>query len=563
VTASPARGRAAERPPSKPVVSEANGWQLAVLLAIAAAILLAAFPYFEQTRNANELPRLVQAMARVEQGEWAIDGASRRGIPLGPDVARSPVDARLYPNKPPGTSVVGTLAYRIARVGEEPPSLREFTWWARLLAGVVPTLILLGVAWGRLRELGHGAPIVAAVLLTWLFGTPMFVYARLFYGHALAACLLYAGLVALARGHERESTWHAALGGLLAAAAITVEYGVAFAGLPIAVALVVPMFGRDRSPELRRRALVRALTALLAALLPVLLLALYQRSVFGSMFATGYHHAADPTFAAAHDQGLLGLSWPRADKVVIDLLSPKTGLLVFSPIVVFALAGLVHAARREGRRARVARLDLAVFGCLLIVGLGLGFEGGWRIGPRYLVVALPCLLIGLAEAIEAWRERLVFAGTWAIAATWSLLACSLAATLWPHVDPTNIGEPFGEVFLALVRDGYGPYGLPQWISPGSSMGSVIAIVVPVLIGVAVNVWAIGPRRIAVLLPMLLGTFMGVLIVVVMLPRMVVEPIRSERNLKYIESVYEPRVRVDEGGTVVEPGRTIVLDSALD
>jgi hypothetical protein len=549
----PESGPASERDRAAP------RWQLAVLLAIAAAILLSAFPYFEQTRNANELPRLVQAIARVEQGEWAIDGPGRRGLPLGPDIARSPVDGRLYPNKPPGTSVVGTLAYRIAKVGDEPPTLREFTWWARLLAGVVPTLILLAVAWGRLRELGHGAPVVAAAALTWLFGTPMFAYARLFYGHALAAGLLYAGLVALSRAHERESVGQAALGGLLAAAAITVEYGVAFAGLPIAVALLLPLRGRDRAVQARRGALLRAGAALLAALLPVLLLALYHRAVFGSMLATGYHHAADPVFAAAHGKGLLGLGLPRGEKIVIDLLSPKTGLLMFSPIVAFALAGLVRAARQGGVRARSARFDLAVFAVLLIVGLGLGFEGGWRIGPRYLVVAFPCLLLGLAEALEAWRERIVFAGVWAIALSWSLLACSMAATIWPHVDPTNIGEPFGEVFLALIRDGFRPYGLPQWFSAGSGIGTVFTIALPFLIGLAVNAWAIGPRRIAASLPMLLGTFIGALGLIVVVPRSVVEPIKSERNLKYIETVYEPRVHVDVGGTRVEPGRTIVLD----
>ncbi|HLT38773.1 MAG TPA: hypothetical protein VK034_20945, partial [Enhygromyxa sp.] len=79
---------------------------LAVLLGAVAMVLLAAFPYFEQVRNANELPRLVQAMSLVEHGEWTIDGPSRRGLALGPDVARSP-DGRLYPNKPPGASVVG------------------------------------------------------------------------------------------------------------------------------------------------------------------------------------------------------------------------------------------------------------------------------------------------------------------------------------------------------------------------------------------------------------------------------------------------------------------------
>ena len=54
---------------SRPSPRAAAPWHLPVLLALVAAILLAAFPYFEELRNANELPRLVQAMSLVERGE--------------------------------------------------------------------------------------------------------------------------------------------------------------------------------------------------------------------------------------------------------------------------------------------------------------------------------------------------------------------------------------------------------------------------------------------------------------------------------------------------------------
>ncbi|MFO0633411.1 MAG: hypothetical protein U0168_11215 [Nannocystaceae bacterium] len=71
--------------------------------------------YFEQTRNANERPRLMQAMAWVDAGEWAIDGVAARGLDAGLDTARSAVDRRLYPNKPPGTTVAAAAGYRLAR----------------------------------------------------------------------------------------------------------------------------------------------------------------------------------------------------------------------------------------------------------------------------------------------------------------------------------------------------------------------------------------------------------------------------------------------------------------
>jgi hypothetical protein len=532
--------------------------QLALLLGAVALLLLAAFPYFEQIRNANEIPRLIQAMSLVDAGEWAIDGAARRELPLGPDIARG-ADGRLYPNKPPGASVIGAGAYMLAKFGAEPPTLREFTWWARLLAGVVPVLVIVAVAWAALRRF-YGGPICAAAILLWVFGTPMFSYARLFYGHALAACLLYVGVVLVERGSAERRLGQLAVGSTLAAAAITVEYGAAFAGIPIAVMLAWPVLGRGRDSTARLAGSKQAVIALGCALIPVLLLSLYQRAVFGSAFATGYHHAADPSFAKLHGQGLLGLSWPRWDNVVTHLLALDAGLLVWSPLVVAAVIGLVRLARSRMPHARAARLQLGIFAVVLMMGLGLSFEGGWRIGPRYLVIALPMLIVGLAEFMARWRDDprpvlgAVAIGLLACAASWSLLANSLAATLWPHIDPTNINEPFGSVLLPLWRDGFGPYGLPTMFHGGL----VFSVVAPTLLGLAALGRAAGfERPQVVLVPILLGVAAGVVTVVMLLPRLVVAHPKTERNLQYIERVYEPRVH--DGKRV--PGKTRVLAPA--
>lgn len=542
---------------NRPRAASTPLWQLFGLLGLVALLLLAAFPYFEQVRNANELPRLVQAMSLVDEGQWAIDGASRRGLALGPDIARSP-DGHLYPNKPPGASVVGAAAYMLAKLGAEPPSLRELTWWARLLAGIVPTLIIGAVAWGWLRQLYSG-PICAAAITLFVFGTPMFSYARLFYGHALAACLLFVGVVLIERGSATAKPSMLASGSLLAAAAITVEYGAAFAGIPIAAMLAWPLLAPDRDRCARLAGLGRAALALACALIPVGLLALYQRAAFGSVLATGYHHAADPGFAELHGQGLLGLGAPSWDNVVTHLLALDTGLLAWSPLVVPAVIGLLQLARSAAPHARAGRLHFAIFVVIVLMGLGLSFEGGWRIGPRYLVIALPMLIAGLAEFMDRWRDgsRAVLnasaIGLFAFAASWSLLANSLAATLWPHIDPTNIAEPFGAVLLPLWRDGFGPYGLPTFMRGGL----VVCVVGPMLLALASMFTAVGfARPQLILLPMVLGIAAGLITLIMIVPRSVLAHPKTERNLQYIQRVYEPRVlagqRVDGKSITLQP-----------
>lgn len=153
------------------------------------------FPYFEQTRNANELPRIMQGMARVDTDVWAIDGPGGRRMRPGPDVSRSHVDGRIYPNKPPGTTMVIGVAYRIARAvhGEE-LTLKLLTWWARLLSGWLPTLVLAWfLIWRLARQFSRG-PAIAAVAV-YALATPAASYAHLAYGHQLAAALLCIGAV--------------------------------------------------------------------------------------------------------------------------------------------------------------------------------------------------------------------------------------------------------------------------------------------------------------------------------------------------------------------------------
>jgi hypothetical protein len=139
---------------------------------------------------------MAQAAALVEEGSWAIDGPVRRGLDAGPDVSRDPRTGSLYPNKPPGATVVAAAGYVAAGVGQEAVTLRRATWFGRLLAGVVPVLVLC--AWLRRRLLPGQAGTLA--LATLALATPLAAYAHLLYGHALTACVLWIGAVMVVDG---------------------------------------------------------------------------------------------------------------------------------------------------------------------------------------------------------------------------------------------------------------------------------------------------------------------------------------------------------------------------
>lgn len=504
-----------------------------LLLALAAS---ASFPYFEQTRNANERPRIMQAMALVDTGEWAIDGVAARGLDAGPDTARSKVDGRLYPNKPPGATLAAAAGYGVAKLtsGVDGPSLREVTGWSRWFGGALPTLILALVLWRRHgRTFGGGATMAA--VLTWVLATPAIVYAHLLYGHALAALLLHTGVTTIAAAIERAPdtrrlAWFAA-GGALASSAIAVEYVAAFAAIPIGIGLV----SRWRSELDMPRAIA---AALVGALVPVVLLAAYHQHVFGSALSTGYDHATVADFAQKHGQGLLGLGWPTWHGVQVHLLSIDGGLLWWAPIVVPGVVGLFQLATGEVRRFE-ARVHLGVVLVFLWINISLSFEGGWRVGPRYFVIALPSLVLGWAEIYGQVRTRAPWIALFVALGTYGVIVNALAANLWPHFDLGGVDAPVAEVLLPLWQGELRPY-VAWGLMPGAvlDVDLVAVVVITSVIGFALT-WSIA------IVPGLrtwsavgVGVVGALLLVGVhtKLPR----NSKADRNLAYIERVWEPR-----------------------
>ena len=501
-----------------------------------ALVLGLSFPYFEQTRNANEQPRILQAMAHVDTGVWAIDGPGSRRIRPGPDVSRSHVDGRIYPNKPPGTTMVIAAAYRVARVVHgETLTLRQLSGWARLFSGWLPTVLL---AWFLVRRLAgqfSRGPALAAVAV-YALATPAASYAHLAYGHQLAAALLCIGVVLCidaaraAPGEDARVLWAKSIGGgALAGAAVTVEYGAVFAGIPLGLFLL----WNARRPG----KLPLTLGALFGALLPIAWLGLYHRAVYGAVFSTGYHHVTNPDFAAKHGQGFLGLSLPTLEGFTTHVLDPGGGLLWWAPLFPLAIYGLVKACGHPDDPVRsFARVALATVLLYLVIVSGLSFTGGWRVGPRYLVAVLPMLAWGWAEALGQIRNRPLWIALVYALLLYALVANALAANLWPHLDLTNVHHPLSEVLIPLWKEGVEPYGLVwAWLHIDTAHGVIVISVVGGLLAVA-RVVEPAPKTYAGLA---VGLLLGAL-ALVSVTRWEPHP-KARANLAYILRTWEPEV----------------------
>jgi hypothetical protein len=445
--------------------------QRALMLGLVAIVLGGSWPYFERMLDANERPRLLAGIALVEQGSVRIDGGNARGLALGPDVARAD-DGTLVPNKPPGATLVASVAWLLLEGRDALTGAgidrRSYTLLARALGGLLPTLLLAFVLWRRERADGVGTEQVDFAVIAWLLATPAWAYSKLLFGHSLAAALLGGGLLALTPRDRELGHARAALAGLLCASAIVVEYTAVFAGPAIAIWLIV----RER----KRWTVIAA--AIAGAVPPIVGLAIYHHAVFGSPWTTGYHRAAHQEFAAIHDRGLLGLQWPSLDSAWEHLLSPWGGAFVWCPLALLGLLAGAWAARRasdpdaRARHALFAAVGLSMF----VVLLGLEQGGGWRVGPRYFVLALPLAVPGLIVLTRelgsrGQRRGLGFALVLGLFGS-SLVSQFLAANWFPHLIPH--GNPLGDLLWPLALAGMRVHGLPAW---------VIAIATVMLVGV--------------------------------------------------------------------------------
>ena len=175
-----------------------------------------------------------------------------------------------------------------------------------------------------------------------------------------------------------------------------------------------------------------------------MILGIYNRLAFGSAFALSSGNERNAAFRAMASAGLFGIGLPNPMTFVRLLFDPSKGLFVFSPVLVLALFAIPRAYRR---------LDRAQFWSLVLVPASLlvlysgypNWHGGWTVGARYLVPALPFLALLLTFFDEQPRVEPLLLG-------WSALAVITTTLVFPFV-PEDVPFPWATFALPILRHG--------------------------------------------------------------------------------------------------------------
>lgn len=347
---------------------------------------------------------------------------------VSPDYAR--IGDQFYSDKAPGLSMLILPLYLLARVLAIPLGLQydlsSFSPVDKLAIELMQFTLLSINAWGVVRvydittRLGVKPRTAITTSSIFAFGTIFWAFASTLFPHALAATILLEVTYRLLEIRDnKRSLLNSLIIGLLLGFGAVIEYPVLFT-VPLAcMYLLVPFttvqpvrFDLLQAKKKRFLAslwkedtLIRRLLLCfvlgIAAVVSFFPLLLYNLYSFGDIGKLAYYYS--------HWYDSIHFYKPLQDGIEILITSSFRGVLTFSPIILLSIWGLISLYKKYPKES----LFMLVTGVFFIFFYAKNFDptGGASFGPRYIVPALPFLVIPLAFLMEDWNGNALFTAT--------------------------------------------------------------------------------------------------------------------------------------------------------
>jgi len=229
--------------------------------------------------------------------------------------------------------------------------------------------------------------------IVFAFGTMMWPYAGTFFCEPLAILLILISLFFLIQKSEieisvtqrnRELIWSGLALGLAICTHIT-----ALLFVPFFMGYAFLNSWQNKNSSWRV-----LLSFCIGLIIPIFFLAYHNYARFGNPLETG--RWADPSRGQELNYGSFVMPW---NALIGILINPGKSFLFFCPAILLGLAGL----RQFIKAHRLLALSLlaAIFFRVLFIACRRDWTGGFCIGPRYLLMAIPILLIPLGYLIQS------------------------------------------------------------------------------------------------------------------------------------------------------------------
>ena len=375
-----------------------------------AAILLLGSAYFYQDPEWNGNSRLVLVRAVVEQGRLEIDDYHE--APHWATGDKAFFNGHFYSDKAIGASLLAVPIYFVLyHVSTSLGAALGSHFIKHVLTTVVMggAFVLCGLAMYSiaLRITGQ-AWRSALCTLVLAFGTMLWPYSAVFYGHLPAAAFLtltFALLLDASASGRSDSSPNWFWIGISVSMAFISDYTSALVIVGLAVYAVFTLRNLDMRGRIRA-----AWTAVPGILLPLLILVAYNMAIYGKPLAFGYAYEVEERFQEIMGTGIMGIRMPTLGASYHISFDPRFGLFWLSPVLILAPIGYVVAFKDRRFRAE-ALLSMFAFAVMFAMNAAsFLWYGGSAFGPRLLISALPFLVVPLALLPNAWTLPIAILG---------------------------------------------------------------------------------------------------------------------------------------------------------
>jgi hypothetical protein len=421
--------------------------------------------FFPRWADVSQNSRLNMVRAIVDDGTFRIDKY------VGNTVDYAKIGDAYYSDKAPGASFLAVPVYALVKFGLSLPIIEPLTNQLEnsdafkstlrengsgvgedkvrvalslivisFFVGALPTAALCVLIFLFAQKLTGNAIVSVIGALSYGLLSPAFAYANVFYGHNISAFLLFAAFFVLFNLQSTDEQVKASsllLAGFLLGYSVLTEYPTL---LIAAILFVYALYTLWRKNET-----TKIFWLMLSAAICAGVLLLYNKTLFGSPFDLGYNHSE--LWTKQHSSGFVSLTFPRLDALFGIFFGVFRGLFFYSPITLLAVAGFWFWFRSKKFRAELWATITSLFSFALFNASSVMWWGGWGIGPRYLLPALPFAGLAIAFALHSSRAMTRIAlplALWSLVVTWSV---TLAEQSFP---PDNIFNPLFE------------YAVPNW-----------------------------------------------------------------------------------------------------
>lgn len=374
----------------------------------------------------NVNSRLNVALAVVDRGTWAIDDYYQNTG----DYAY--FEGHFYSDKAPGSSFLAIPLYALfksvgarsitdalaARLANNPTFASTLSSNGKGLIAdnvyvysalvfitfvivTVPCALMAVLLFRLMQAWVNNQNIAFLLALAYSVATPAFAYSNNMLGHQIASFLLVAAFYLLFQaGRGVRTTRYALLAGFALGSVVITEYQTAL----IAGALALYAIYKLRDWKL-------IVSMGIVGLPPILLAAYYNYSIFHTPLPVGYLYS--PLYSDLHHTGFISLTYPKIDALLELMFGVRRGLFLISPFLLLCLPGFVYFARAPKWRAEFLVCLWSVISFWVFNSSSAMWQGGFAVGPRYLLPMLPFMVMPIAFALVHAR------------AVWARLAVAL------------------------------------------------------------------------------------------------------------------------------------------